>query len=37
LSPESIAKLWYARPKAKEVEVPPHADVQLTLEPMALN
>jgi hypothetical protein len=29
---EPIVKLWQARPKAKEVEVGPHAVVQVTLE-----
>jgi hypothetical protein len=36
-SPESMAKLWRARTKAKEIDLAPNATVQLTLEPMALD
>lgn len=35
-SPESISKLWYARLKAKEVEVGAGATVQVTLEPLSI-
>jgi hypothetical protein len=37
LAPETISKLFNARSKAKEVEVPPNKTVQVTLEPTVLD